>query len=137
MNIYRITLGCYCRGHDGWSVQIEAESVEAAAQAAVDGATTCAECRAVYAWEADAPSGAEPLASRHDAPESSGDPLKIGAMVGRAIAHDVAAEGMPRQWTGLDPQDADQFLAAGISPDTPEWDQAYEAARAAFFAEIA
>lgn len=33
----------------------------------------------------------------------------VGARIGAAIARDVRAEDMPREWTGLDPQDADQI----------------------------
>ena len=35
--------------------------------------------------------------------------LSVGTRIGRAIARDVIAEDMPREWTGLDPQDADQI----------------------------
>ena len=37
----------------------------------------------------------------------------VGRRIGRAMARDVLAESMPREWTGLDPQDADQ-IPAGI-----------------------
>ena len=45
----------------------------------------------------------------------------VGKRIGKAIAKDVLAEGMPRQWTGLDPQDGDQLTAAGIEPNTHLW----------------
>ena len=38
---------------------------------------------------------------------------RIGATIGKAMARDVLAEDMPREWTGLDPQDADELTAAG------------------------
>jgi len=59
-----------------------------------------------------------------------------GRRVGRAIARDVIADGMPRQWTGLDPQDADQLSLAGIEPGTEDWARAEEAARAAYKEEL-
>lgn len=62
--------------------------------------------------------------------------LEVGAFVGRAIARDVIADGMNREWTGLDPQDADQFLAAGIEPNTPEWSAAESAAENAYYAAL-
>lgn len=34
---------------------------------------------------------------------------EIGTKIGKAIARDVIADGLPREWTGLDPQDADQI----------------------------
>jgi hypothetical protein len=33
----------------------------------------------------------------------------VGTRIGLAIARDVLAEGMPRHWTGLEPQDVDQL----------------------------
>ena len=35
--------------------------------------------------------------------------VTVGTRIGMAIARDVLAEDMPRDWTGLDPQDADQI----------------------------
>ena len=35
--------------------------------------------------------------------------VTIGTRIGRAIARDVIADNMPREWTGLDPQDVDQI----------------------------
>ncbi len=58
--------------------------------------------------------------------------IEIGAFVGRAIARDVNRLKLPRNWTGLDPQDGDQLLAAGIDPGTPAWDAAEDAAEAAY-----
>jgi hypothetical protein len=56
----------------------------------------------------------------------------LGRQIGNAIARDVLASGMPRTWTGLDAQDGDQLTAAGILPDTADWEQAECAARDAF-----
>lgn len=56
----------------------------------------------------------------------------IGRRIGRAIARDVLAEGMPREWTGLDPQDGDQLAAAGIAPRSAEWDAAVAEAELAY-----
>lgn len=59
---------------------------------------------------------------------------KIGLKIGKAIARDVLADDMPRTWTGLDAQDGDQLTAAGIEPNTIEWDEAEDAARQAYAA---
>lgn len=40
----------------------------------------------------------------------------VGKRIGRAMARDVIAENMPRAWTGLDPQDADE-----IPPELAEY----------------
>lgn len=53
-------------------------------------------------------------------------------MVGRAIAHDVLADAMPREWTGLDPQDGDQLRAVGIEPGSDAWLAAEEMAARAY-----
>ena len=53
---------------------------------------------------------------------------QIGRRIGRAIARDVLAGVMSREWTGLDPQDGDQLTAAGIVPDSSDWDKACTAA---------
>src|SRR5262245_5700224 len=76
-------------------------------------------------------------------PQGSGEGLQakeqlmtaqeIGAYIGKAIARDVKAEGMPRAWTGLDPQDADQLSTAGIEFGTSAWVQAETAAEAAYY----
>jgi hypothetical protein len=55
---------------------------------------------------------------------------QIGQRIGRAMARDVIAEGMPRDWTGLDPQDADQ-IPAGVDHDPIE-----AAAKAAYLTAI-
>ena len=34
---------------------------------------------------------------------------EIGSQIGNAIARDVLANDLPREWTGLDPMDADQI----------------------------
>ena len=36
---------------------------------------------------------------------------ELGGRIGAARARDVIADAMPREWTGLDPQDADQIPA--------------------------
>ena len=53
--------------------------------------------------------------------------------VGRAIARDVIAENLDRQWTGLDIQDGDHFLKIGLDNTMPEWDRAEEIARDSYF----
>lgn len=35
--------------------------------------------------------------------------IAVGTRIGHAIATDVIAEGMSKEWTGLDPQDVDQI----------------------------
>jgi hypothetical protein len=62
--------------------------------------------------------------------------IEVGHRIGRAIARDVLAEDMPREWTGLDAQDADEATAAGLVPDTEEWAAMVEAAEAAYLAVI-
>ncbi len=59
---------------------------------------------------------------------------RVGAEVGEAIARDVLADDMDREWTGIDPQDGDRLTAAGIEPGTPEWEAAEEAAEEAYTA---
>ncbi len=58
--------------------------------------------------------------------------IEIGRFIGLAIAADVNRLKLPRNWTGLDPQDGDQLMSAGIDPGTPAWDAAEEAAEAAY-----
>lgn len=60
------------------------------------------------------------------------DAQVIGERIGRAIARDVIREDMPREWTGIDPQDADQLTAAGIAIGSDEWDEAVAAAEAEY-----
>jgi hypothetical protein len=43
----------------------------------------------------------------------------IGERIGEAMARDVIADGMSQEWTGLDPQDADQ-IPAGMDLDAVE-----------------
>jgi hypothetical protein len=43
----------------------------------------------------------------------------VGRRIGRAIAQDVIAQGMPRNWTGLDAQDAEQ-IPDGMDHDAVE-----------------
>jgi hypothetical protein len=61
----------------------------------------------------------------------------VGEKVGRAIARDAIdlfkSEGMPLTWTGIDPQDGDVLLSAGLEPDTPQWEAAENAARDEFY----
>lgn len=57
---------------------------------------------------------------------------EVGKRVGEAIARDVIAERMSREWSGLSGQDGDQFTAAGIEPITDEWDAAEAAAKVAY-----
>jgi len=60
----------------------------------------------------------------------------IGTLVGQAIARDTLADGLPREWTGIDDQDADQFTAAGLVPGSSEWEQAEAEAQTAFEAAV-
>jgi hypothetical protein len=63
---------------------------------------------------------------------------QIGVRIGQAIARDVRVNPeLPREWTGLDPQDGDQLLAAGFERGTPEWDAAEEMAEAAYLEAMA
>ncbi len=62
---------------------------------------------------------------------------RIGAKIGRAIARDVLAENMPRDWTGLDAQDGDELTAAGIMADSIEWAEAEAVAKAAYCEALA
>lgn len=63
--------------------------------------------------------------------------VEIGTNIGMAMAKDAIAEGVEdTRWTGIEDQDADQLTAAGIEPDTDEWDEAVEAARVAYIAAI-
>lgn len=43
----------------------------------------------------------------------------VGKRIGRAMAQSVLSEDMPREWTGLDPQDADQ-IPEGMDRDAVE-----------------
>ena len=61
---------------------------------------------------------------------------EIGTRIGKAIARDVIADDLPREWTGLDDQDGDQILAAGIEQDSDDWDAAEVAAEAAYQSSI-
>ena len=56
----------------------------------------------------------------------------IGRRIGLAVAEDTIAEKMPRNWTGIDPQDGDILIQAGIRPGTPEWEDSERTARATF-----
>jgi len=63
--------------------------------------------------------------------------VQIGRRIGQAIARDVVADDLPRDWTGLDPQDADELTAGDYEPDTPEWAAAEEEARRFYAATLA
>jgi hypothetical protein len=56
----------------------------------------------------------------------------IGKRIGRAMANDAMADGMPTEWTGLDAQDGDELLALGIDADDPEWAAAEDSAQFEF-----
>jgi hypothetical protein len=62
------------------------------------------------------------------ASSSTSRAVEVGTRVGAAIARDVIRENMPREWTGIDPQDADQITASGIEYGSPEYRAAEEAA---------
>lgn len=55
---------------------------------------------------------------------------RVGKFIGEAIAKDVVAEGMPREWTGLDPQDVDQI------PDGMDHDAVERVAERAYLAYL-
>jgi hypothetical protein len=55
---------------------------------------------------------------------------RVGGYIGRGMARDVIAEGMPRGWTGFDAQDADR-IPAGL-----DYDEVEAEARKAYEAEI-
>jgi hypothetical protein len=57
---------------------------------------------------------------------------ELGRKIGQAIARDVLADDMPREWTGLDPQDADLLTSAGLQPGTTEWTKVEDAAEIAY-----
>ncbi len=57
---------------------------------------------------------------------------RLGRTIGRAIALDVIAEDMPREWTGLDAVDGDLLLAAGMVADSDEWQIAETTAEAMY-----
>lgn len=59
-------------------------------------------------------------------------PADIGAHIGQAIARDVQRDNLPREWSGLDPQDADRIVAAGYAFGSQEYDAAEQAAEAEY-----
>ena len=61
---------------------------------------------------------------QHETPE------QVGRAIGRAIDRVVIAEGMTREWSGLDPQDADQI------PEGMDLAAVEAAAKAAYLAAI-
>jgi hypothetical protein len=79
------------------------------------------DCNGTWGWIA---------CDQEEEPQESA--IEIRTRVGRAMARDTIASDLPREWTGLDPQDADQLTAAGLVPGTPEWERAEAAAETAF-----
>ena len=61
---------------------------------------------------------------QHETPE------QVGVRIGRAIARDVIAEAGAREWSGLDPQDADQI------PEGMELAAVEATAKAAYLAAV-
>lgn len=57
--------------------------------------------------------------------------MAMARYVGRAMARDVIGENMPREWTGLDPQDADVLAAFGPR-DEEMWSAVQTEAMAAY-----
>ena len=53
-----------------------------------------------------------------------------GMYIGHAMARDVIAENMPTEWTGLDPQDAEQI------PEFMDYGKVEEFAKATFLSDI-
>ena len=67
--------------------------------------------------------------------------LTVGRKVGESIANDALAMQAENpeiviKWAGIDPQDGDQLLDAGIDPSSDEWELALAAAKAAFIAAV-
>jgi hypothetical protein len=60
----------------------------------------------------------------------------LGRTIGAAMARDAKAEGMPREWTGLDAQDGDRAIADGVMPDTPLWEEMERAAKEEFESRV-
>lgn len=80
------------------------------------------------------------IIAKHLAPGTP-DPIEaaareVGTRIGRAIARDVLADDMPREWTGLDAQDGDQLTTAGILPHTAAWEWAEQCAKAAYLEAV-
>jgi hypothetical protein len=61
---------------------------------------------------------------------------QVGEKIGLAIARDVIADDMPHEWDGLDGQDGDQAVAAGIHFG-PDWEAMESAAKTAYLQAIA
>lgn len=57
-------------------------------------------------------------------------------MARKEAERDEAAERADRTWAGLDIQDGDVAIAAGIEPYTPEWDEMERSARSAFLRAV-
>lgn len=57
---------------------------------------------------------------------------EIGLKIGAAMARDVMADDLAREWTGINDQDGDQLTAAGIEPDSQDWQEAISAAQAEY-----
>jgi hypothetical protein len=69
-------------------------------------------------------------AAGFDVDPAEGTPSGLGAAIGRAMARDVLADHMPREWTGLDPQDADRI------PEGMDFDAVEAAAKAAYLGAL-
>jgi hypothetical protein len=63
-------------------------------------------------------------------------PDEIGCEIGQAMANDTLANCGSLVWTGLDPQDGDRLTAAGIVPDSEEWDAAERSAKLTFLRAV-
>jgi hypothetical protein len=60
------------------------------------------------------------------------NPVEIGTQVGQAMFADAVKNNVDLEWTGIEAQDADQFVAAGLEIGSDEWEEAEEAALAAY-----
>ena len=61
---------------------------------------------------------------------------KAAEFVGRAIARSTREDHLSRKWTGLDPEDGDVLMRAGLRGGTKEWREAEEVARAVYISEF-
>jgi len=63
--------------------------------------------------------------------------IEAGKTIGQSIALIVVSEGILRKWREIEPHEyIDPLIAAGLWPDTPEWDAAVETVREAYEVEI-
>lgn len=58
----------------------------------------------------------------------------IGEHVGRSLAEITLNEGLDREWTGIENEDADYMRANGLKDGTPEWAMAEEIAEETYLA---